>query len=578
LKKFCLIIATLLLFNGGQTVKQEQDFSDVQSGVDLMLVVAHPGDEYLYLGGVLPYYVSEEGHTAVVVYLTSTDEQQREEARASLKKLGVTEEPVFGDFPDVYSDNVGEVTSVWDESTVREYIVEQIRKYKPAVVVSHDLDGEYGNAVHMLVARDVKKAVEDASVPYRYAASSQEYGTWQPLRLFLHFYGDASYVIDRESTLDAFSGRSIVEVEEDLYESFSDEYRYALDVGDEVYGSAAYGLAFSSDGSTETADGDFFSGISAVQLSNPNQTSVTVSSDLSLDAVSVPEPSEDTYFRSADDPEEVIVEDWDNEHWEYRTDTLSIIIDRIHTTNIYGEPICYNVAHVRMRGEDAFRAAVRGENGGTTSTEVASDMARRYQAVLAVTGDNLTRGEPELKGTIIRNGIIYNRSRAMDCFALMPDLSMKIYSPNEITPEELLDMGVTQVYSFGPTLIRDGVINIDGTRPKIGGLNPRTGIGMIDAGHFVVITVDGRQKDYSCGITLKNFMHLFYVLGCKQAYNLDGGCSTAMVFMGEYLNQQPSIVDSDLPGLRELPDMLLWGESDQVPSVDDPVVHSVYGD
>ena len=41
-----------------------------------------------------------------------------------------------------------------------------------------------------------------------------------------------------------------------------------------------------------------------------------------------PDP-EDQYYRSASDPAEVVVIDPKNEHWEYRSDTLSIIIDRV---------------------------------------------------------------------------------------------------------------------------------------------------------------------------------------------------------------------------------------------------------
>ena len=72
-------------------------------------------------------------------------------------------------------------------------------------------------------------------------------------------------------------------------------------------------------------------------------------------------------------------------------------------------------------------------------------------------------------------------------------------------------------------------------------------------------------------------MHLFYIYGCKQAYNLDGGNSTAMVFMGEHLNQHPGVPESK-GGQRSLPDMLMWGTSDQVPSVDDPVLHDSTGE
>jgi len=579
-RKICLFLATLFLFGGSDLSFDKPDITVETAGVDIMLVVTHPGDEYLYLGGVLSYYVSELGYTAVVVYMTSVDETQQQEAAKSLRALGVSEEPVFGDFEDVYSDDIDVIEECWSESKVREFLTEAIRKYKPAVVFSHDLNGEYGNAAHMMTARGVRKAVKDAASKRSFSDSAEKYGVWQVKRLFLHLYtrGDASISIDRDAPLEVFSGRTAIEVEEDLYESFSEEYRYPLDVGDETYSVADYGLYYSDpDLDVLPQDDDIFYGLSSLLLNGPDAKGVLASVTLRQDAEPLEVASEDSYYRSEDDPEEVVIEDWDNEHWEYRTDTLSIIIDRIHTTNAEDEPICYCVAHVRMRGEDAFRAAVRGENGGTKSTEVPTDMARRYQAVLAITGDNLSVNEPELKGIIIRNGKVYNNGDAADTMALMPDLSMKIYSPGEITPDELLAMGVTNAFSFGPTLIRDGVVNTNAYRAKIGGLNPRTGVGMIEPGHFVVITVDGRLPDYSYGITLNNFMQLFYSLGCKQAYNLDGGSSTAMLFMGEYLNRHREI-EGMSQGQRTLPDMLLWGESDLVPSVDDPVVHSVYGD
>jgi hypothetical protein len=579
-RKICLLLAALFFVEGINLSFIKPDITVEAAGVDLMLVATHPGDEYLYLGGVLPYYVSELGYTAVVVYMTSVDETQRREAEKSLRALGVTGGVVFGDFEDVYSDDLDEMKDCWSEKKVREFLAGVIREYRPAVVVSHDLDGEYGNAAHMMTAYGLRKAVKDAASTRYFSDSLEAYGVWQIKRLFLHFYedGEASVSIDREAALNAFLGRTALAVEEDLYEAFSEEYRYPLDVGDKTYSVADYGLYYSDpELDVLPQDNDFFYGLNTIRLNGPNAHGVIASSTLSQDAEPILEPSEDSYFRSADDPQEVVIEDWDNEHWEYRTDTLSIIVDRIHTTNAEGKPLCYCVAHVRMREEDAFRAAVRGENGGTKSNEVPTDMARRYRAVLAITGDNLSVNEPELKGIIIRNGKIYNNKKAADTMALMPDLSMRIFSPGETTPDELLAMGVTNAYSFGPTLIRDGVVNINAHRAKIGGLNPRTGVGMIEPGHFVVITVDGRQPRYSYGITLNNFMHLFYSLGCTQAYNLDGGSSTAMVFMGEYLNRHREI-EGNSQGQRDLPDMLLWGESELVPTVDDPVVHSVYGD
>ena len=56
-------------------------------------------------------------------------------------------------------------------------------------------------------------------------------------------------------------------------------------------------------------------------------------------------------------------------------------------------------------------------------------------------------------------------------------------------------------FSFGPTLIRNGVVNSNAKRTMLGKVNPRTGIGMVEPGHFVVITVDGRQANYSRGLS-----------------------------------------------------------------------------
>jgi len=568
----------MLLFSGPNTVKNAlPDIETEQAGVDLMLVVAHPGDEYLYLGGVLSYYVSQLGYTAVVVYMSSEDETQREQASAALKKLGVTEEPVFGGFSAVYTADKDVLEDLWGKSDAISFLTETIRQYRPAVVVSHDVDGEYGHAAHKLTASYIQRAVEDAASTRSNKASLEKYGAWQTLRLFLHFYEKGETVsIDRDASLSAFGGRTAAEVEEDLYESFSDEYRYPLDVDDPVYSVADYGLAYSDpDLAVAPENNDFFYGINQGRLNGPDADGVLASGTLRVDAPALEEADEDSYFRSEDDPEEVVIEDWDNEHWEYRTDTLSIIIDRIHVLDAENRPVCYCIAHVRMRDEDAFRAAVRGEEGGTESNEIPYEMARRYQAVLAVTGDNLSVNEPDLKGIIIRNGKIYNRRKAADTMALMPGLSMQIFSPDEITAEELLEMGVTNAFSFGPTLIRDGVVNFNATRAEITGRNPRVGVGMVEPGHFVVITVDGRLAAYSHGVTLNTFMHMFYLQGCKQAYNLDGGSSTAMVFMGEYLNAH-KLLEGSGPGQRRLPDMLLWGKSELVPDKDDPLEHDVY--
>ena len=99
--------------------------------------------------------------------------------------------------------------------------------------------------------------------------------------------------------------------------------------------------------------------------------------------------------------------------------------------------------------------------------------------------------------------------------------------------------------SFGPALVGDGVVISNTNRVSVDsnignhsiqGNNPRTGVGMISANHFVFIVVDGRSKGYSRGVSLEEFAQIFEELGCTDAYNLDGGGSSTMVFQGQVVN------------------------------------------
>lgn len=51
------------------------------------------------------------------------------------------------------------------------------------------------------------------------------------------------------------------------------------------------------------------------------------------------------------------------------------------------------------------------------------------------------------------------------------------------------------------------------------------------------MVVDGRQAGYSDGMTLAQLAALFEQLGCKVAYNLDGGQTSSMTFGGKLANQ-----------------------------------------
>lgn len=290
------------------------------------------------------------------------------------------------------------------------------------------------------------------------------------------------------------------------------------------------------------------------------------------------------FYRQPGDPVEVIVVDNENGHWEYKTDQLSILINRFVTdyTTLGGHTLqnVYFVAEIRMREVNAFRTGQAAERRNGLDAVLPYVIARRERGVLLITGDNLIQNDKQYKGILIRGGKFLADSRAADTMAMYPDMTMRIFRVGETKAEELLADGVREAISFGPTLMRDGVLQegVDRFRDLGDERNPRVGLGMIAPGHFVAIVVDGRQHidNYSYGMSLSRFAELFVDYGCQEVYNMDGGVSAAMVFMGEQINRHADRTDVTTSGYtqsfqRRIPDGLIWGYSTQVPTLDDPV-------
>ncbi|HSQ31999.1 MAG TPA: phosphodiester glycosidase family protein [Gemmatimonadaceae bacterium] len=85
-----------------------------------------------------------------------------------------------------------------------------------------------------------------------------------------------------------------------------------------------------------------------------------------------------------------------------------------------------------------------------------------------------------------------------------------------------------------PLLVRDSLIvaDVDTTgQPGFAtGRHPRTAAGVARNGkRLILVVVDGRQKPYSDGMTLRELANLMLAFGARDALNLDGGGSTTMV-------------------------------------------------
>lgn len=128
-----------------------------------------------------------------------------------------------------------------------------------------------------------------------------------------------------------------------------------------------------------------------------------------------------------------------------------------------------------------------------------------------------------------------NKYPPLDMLALFEDGDMRAYAANELTAEQLLALGARDVLSFGPVLIRDGEVREDNKRWGTT-LQPRAAMGMVEKGHYWALIVEGRVRP-SRGATVQQVAEIMRQLGCSTAFNLDGGWTSAMVFMGKQLNQ-----------------------------------------
>lgn len=90
--------------------------------------------------------------------------------------------------------------------------------------------------------------------------------------------------------------------------------------------------------------------------------------------------------------------------------------------------------------------------------------------------------------------------------------------------------GLRGAWSFGPALLdADGRAKTEFVT-TVAEANPRTAVGCYEPGHYCFVAVDGRGMEGSAGMTMAELAALFEALGCKTAYNLDGGQSSVMAW------------------------------------------------
>lgn len=299
-------------------------------------------------------------------------------------------------------------------------------------------------------------------------------------------------------------------------------------------------------------------------------------------------------FLPAGEPE-FVLEDEENGLWLYCSQTLRVEITRKTGSVIHEKKekvIRWYEAQIYTRdNSEVFDLYALNEEKYTNiyTLALAEDMAKQHKLVFSLNSDyfiyRVTRDKEESYvypiGTEIRDGnVMYTQTRnsksyvypPLDVLALYPDGDMRVF-PNKLLydsdykhasvefdgvtysyqttkgiklngrqqaenamAEMILASGATDTLCFGPILIQNGQKADTGEWGT--SLNPRTAIGMVEPGHYVSVVVEGRlgSKGISYGTDCAWLVEKMAELNCEIAFNLDGGATTAMMFMGKQIS------------------------------------------
>lgn len=243
-------------------------------------------------------------------------------------------------------------------------------------------------------------------------------------------------------------------------------------------------------------------------------------------------------------PAPVIVRDVEAGHWLYESAALRVEIYRRWDPET---PLIWYEADLRCSPAAPLRCVLSAEKYPAKHMRRPDAIARQEGLIYAQTDDFFgdRAGSRKLKpGVIVRNGKLLFDSvyhgggkpfPPLDALAVFPDGSLETFGAREYTGEQYLAMGALEVVSFGPILIRDGVMD---ARLETGYADhePRSAIGMIEPWHYFAVVAEGRH-DGSRGCGLRRIAQRMLEAGVTEALNLDGGQTAAMLFLGTQLNR-----------------------------------------
>lgn len=577
-KKTALRINDLFVLSEGDLPDWVQVWQPTEEKADILFLSTHPDDELIFFGGAIPTYAVEQQRKVVVAYFTRSNTTRSSELLNGLWHMGVRTYPVIGNFKDSYAKNLkAAYKTAGGKGKVNEWIVGLYRQYKPEVVVTQDTNGEYGHKQHMMIADAAQNCIALAANEDEFTASTIAYGTWQVKKLYLHLYPENQITFDWTVPLKSMNGATGIELAEEAYTLHKTQASSGMSVTETgtKYDNRVFGLAFTTVGEDVRKD-DFLENIydapGSYDAAANNVEATPAPTEVPAYMAHMPALNAKGFL----DEGEYLYSSEDEGLWIYVSQTSKVIIQRKYDAT---QPLTWFEADLYGdldAGEMLRTVQNDPEKMGKVRVD-ATETAKKHNVVFAMNTDYYTYrvavNNNRHTGIVIRDGRIlyddpYTEKQVtnsmfpnLDMLAFMPDGSLKVYHSWEKTAQEFIDEGVQTVYSFGPYLLLDGKVS-ERAYVNNENKNPRCAIGMVEPGHYVAIMCEGRLKR-SAGVTISYLAKMMRAKGCQVAFNMDGGQTAVMVFMGKQLNQIGAY-DGGKTNSRPTSEVLGFGISEQV--------------
>jgi hypothetical protein len=245
-------------------------------------------------------------------------------------------------------------------------------------------------------------------------------------------------------------------------------------------------------------------------------------------------------------------------------ETLFSGITYIRTVQQQPRPLIIHVVQIDLTTPGLSFLVTPGApvDGHEVRAQTVSEFLDKYDLQLAVNGDFFwpwwyhtlfdyyphDNDPTDVNGFAASNGAVYSEEQADD-----PRPTLYLSQDNRVS----IDQPIGAVYnaiSGLPLIVEDGHIS-DQIKPDeyYAGLHPRSAVGLDRTKRTLLLfVVDGRQPNYSEGVTLPELAQIAIDYGADEAFNLDGGGSSTLVI--EDAQSHPQILNSpihaSIPGME----------------------------